>query len=146
MSSKPAITRASRGVRELFDLDSGDAPSAAGSSSSLSSSVTILILFPEALQRRDAFRHALFPGILRRQRRRPPALLLELKSPYGKLTRLFVCKLHTPCGDPLRNRAQALLVHGLRKNVVGRFKRVDAVDQVDFQIAHVHREFADAVH
>ncbi len=46
--------------------------------------------------------------------------------------------------DHGRNLLQALLAHSLGENGIGFAERVDAVDQVDVQLAHIHRKLADA--
>ena len=48
-------------------------------------------------------------------------------------------------GDHGRDLLQALLAHGLGEDGIGFAERIDPVDQVDVQFAHIHRVLADAI-
>ena len=75
----------------------------------------------------------------------PAALLLELQSPLGKLARLLDREVDALGRDHGRDLLQALLAHGLGEDGIGFAEGIDPVDQVDVQLAHIHRKFADAI-
>ena len=75
----------------------------------------------------------------------PSALLLEPDGAHGKLLRLLRRQARALGRDCRRDLLQAVLAHGLREDRVGLAERVDAVDQVDIEFAHVHRKPAHAV-
>src|SRR3546814_10584057 len=75
----------------------------------------------------------------------PPAFLLELDCPDGKLLGFFRAKAGAAGGYGGGDLFQAFLAHGLGENGIGFLKGIDPVDQVDVEFAHVHREFANAV-
>src|SRR3546814_1710613 len=75
----------------------------------------------------------------------PPAFLLELDCPDGKLLGFFRAKAGAPGGYGGGDLFQAFLAHGLGENGKGFLTGIDPVDQVDVEFAHVHRVFANAV-
>src|SRR3546814_1762065 len=78
-------------------------------------------------------------------RRKPSAFFLELHRTQGKLLCLFGGEAGTPRGNGSGNLFQAVLAHGLGEDGIGFLQRIDPVDQVNVEFAHVHREFANAV-
>jgi hypothetical protein len=69
-----------------------------------------------------------------------PFSLLKHQSAFGQITR-FIKRQGRPLGgDDRRNLFKPLFRHGLGKDRVGLAERVDAVDQVDVQLAHIHRK------
>src|SRR5690606_21365299 len=143
ISSKPAMTRSSLAGRPPFF--SGGANSASSAASSSRSELLIASLRLEAHEGGRAFGHASLPGILGIERRNATALLLELNSPNGHLLRLVRRQARALGRDGRRDLLQAVLAHGLGEDGVGFAKGVDTVDEVNVQLAHVHREAAHTV-
>src|SRR5581483_1136234 len=63
----------------------------------------------------------------------------------GKLLRLFGRQAGALGGNGRRYLFQAVLAHSLGEDGVSIAKRIDAVDEVDVEVAHVHRKSAHAV-
>src|SRR5208283_5178016 len=125
ISSKPAITRSSLGERSRRALASAVTPSASSSSSSSISSTSGLGSTPS--KEGDAFRHALFPSVLRDNRRQPPALLLELQRAFRQIAGFLDRHRHLASGDDLGDLLKRLLAHRLRQNRIGGLGRLVAV-------------------
>src|SRR5208337_1838894 len=143
MSSKPAMTRSSFGERPPLCLLSTATPSASSSSSSFISST--VGLGSAAREERDAFRHALFPGVLRGDRGNASAFLLEFQGALRQFARFLDRHAHLAGCDDRGDLLERLLAYRFRQNRVGGLERVDAVDEVDVEVAHVHDVSADAV-
>ena len=79
------------------------------------------------------------------ERRKAAALLLELDGAHGEFLRLLRRQARALGGDRRRDLLQAVLAHRLGEDGVGFAEGIDAVDQVDVELAHVHRELAHAV-
>ena len=73
-------------------------------------------------------------------RRQPAAFLLEPQGPPREVPGLVGCDPDLLRRDHGGHLPQALFVHRLRKDRVGLAERIDAVDQVDVEIAHIHDE------
>src|SRR4051812_7701917 len=142
MSSKPAMIRSSRAERPTF-LSSGANSSSSERSSSRSMSLIFALwlvatLGVVSLERDCTFRHSPLPRILRRQRRQPAPFPLEAHSSHGEVSRLFHrqrCTLRGDCGGDL---SEAVFAHGLGEDCVSLTERVDPVDEIDIELAHVH--------
>ena len=74
-----------------------------------------------------------------------PRSCLNLKARLASSLRLLRRQAGALGGDRRRDLLQALLAHGLGEDRVGLAERIDAVDQVDVQFAHVHGKLAHAV-
>src|SRR6185312_4837829 len=141
ISSKPATMRSSRSERPPFFAGWANSSSSARRSSS--SLITSLVLV--ANERRGTFGHALFPRIGRAHRRQAPAILLELHGTDGQLLGFIRRQVGALAGDCCSHLLQAVLAHALGEDGVGLAERVDTVDQVDVQLAHIHCEAAHAI-
>src|SRR4051794_18412204 len=107
------MMRSSRGVLPLVAFVSASTPSSASSASSSSVKSATCRLRLHAREIGNAFRHALFPRIRRRDRRQAPALLLEPQCPLRKLARLFGGEIDAPGRDRRLDLLETFLAHGL---------------------------------
>src|SRR5690606_28335688 len=143
ISSKPAMTRSSLAGRPF--LFSGGANSASSAARSSRSELLIASLRPETHEGGRAFGKVLFPGVLRGNRWSPPTLAFELNRTLGDHFGILRRDRGALGRDGRRDLLQAVLAHGLGEDGVGFAKGVDAVDEVNVQLTHVHREAAHPV-
>src|SRR6202158_4896519 len=143
ISSNPAMMRSSRGERPSFVSGSAKSSSSERSSSRSVSLIATLILVAD--KGRGAFGHPLFPGILRGERGEPSPFLLEPEGAHSKLLRFLRRQDRALGSNHCRDLFQAVLAHGLCEDRIGFAERVDAVNQVDVEFAHIHRKPTDAV-
>src|SRR5690606_23960391 len=143
ISSKPAMMRSSRGLRPPF-LSCG-AKSASSAASSSRSRSLIAPLFLESHEGGRAFSHAPLPCVLLGDSWKPATFLLEPGRANGQFARLVWRQAGAFGGNRRGDLFQAVLAHGLGEDGIGFAERIDPVDQVDVEFAHVHCEFAHAV-
>src|SRR5579871_2544100 len=138
------MTRSSRAERLplLFSETSNSASSAASSSRSGS---LIATLFLEAHEGGSAFGHAFFPRVGGGERRQPATLLLKRRGANCQLFRLLRRQRSSLGGDRRGNLLQTLLAHRLGEDCVCFTEGIDAVNEVDIKLAHIHREPADTI-
>src|SRR3546814_17220926 len=105
------MMRSSRGPRPTFF--SGWAKSASSSRSSSRSRSLIAALILEADESGGPLGHALFPCVGRTDGREPPAFLLELDCPDGKLLGFFRAKAGAAGGSGGGVFLQAFIAPGL---------------------------------
>src|SRR5271165_7332657 len=143
MSSNPAMMRSSRGGRPP-DFSGGANSSSSALSSSRSTSL-IATLFLEAHEGCGALGHPLFPSVGGCDRGNPVSLPLEANGAHRKLLGFFRRQARPLGGDRGRDLFEAFLAHRLGENRVCLAERIDPVDEIDVEVAHVHRIFAHAV-
>src|SRR5579864_5108203 len=143
ISSNPAMTRSSRGERPPFFSGWAKPSSSARSSSRSRSLIATLILVAD--KGGCTLRHPLLPGICRADRGETSALLLEFDSPDSEVFGLLRRQVRAFGGDGCRHLLQAVFAHGLGKDGVGFAERIDPVDEVNVEVAHVHRKLTHAI-
>src|ERR1019366_5493660 len=143
ISSNPAMKRSSRGERPPFFSGSAKSSSSSRSLSRSKSLIATLILVAD--KRGGAFCHPFFPSVLRGERGEPTSFLLEPEGAHSKLLRFFRGQARTFGGYRCSDLFQALFAHCLCENRIGFAERIDTVDQVDVEFAHIHRKPAHAV-
>ena len=74
-----------------------------------------------------------------------PRSFLNLTARTASSLRFLRRQARALGGDRRRDLLQALLAHGLGEDRIGFAERIDAVDQVDVEFAHIHRKLAHAV-
>src|SRR5829696_3588358 len=139
------MIRSSRGVRLESFFASTSTPSSSRSASSSSVNLATRSLSLHAGEEGHTLGHALLPGIWRRDRRQPTALLLEFQGSLGEVPCLLDCEVDALGGDYGGNLLQALLAHGLGENGISLAERIDAINQVDVEVSYAQRKFADAI-
>src|ERR1035437_8904762 len=135
--------RSSRGERPPFSFGSAKSSSSERSSSRSMSLITTLILVAD--KGGSALGHPPFPGILRCKRGEPSPFFLEPEGTHSKLLRFLRCQARSLGSDRRRDLFQAVLAHGLCEDRIGFAERVDTVDQVDVEFAHIHCKPAHAI-
>src|SRR6185437_13084395 len=130
------MMRSSRGERPPFFSGCANSSSSERSSSRSRSLIASLVL--ETDKGGSAFGHPLFPGILRADRGEPSPLLLESDGADGEFLRFFRREARALGGNSRRHLLEAILAHGLGEYRVGFAERIDAIYQVNVQIAYVH--------
>src|SRR5216684_8747900 len=140
ISSNPAMMRSSRGDRP--PRPSGRAKSSSSVRSSSRSRSLIAALILEANEGRGPFGHPLFPSVRRTDGGEPAAFLFEFNGPYGEFLRFLWRQAGAFGGNRRRDLLQAVLAHRLGEDGVGFAERIDPVDKINIQFAHIHRKLA----
>src|SRR3546814_5369674 len=122
------------------DVCSSDLSSSRSSSRSRS---LIAALILEADESGGPLGHALFPCVGRTDGREPPAFLLALDCPDGKLLGFFRAKAGPAGGYGGGALFQAFLGAGLGEHRIGLRTGIDPVDDGDGKFVQVHRAFAN---
>src|ERR1700733_7542593 len=143
ISSNPAMMRSSRGERPPRASGWAKSSSSARSSSRSRSLIATLIL--EVNEGSGAFGHPLFPSVRRTDGGEPAALLFEFDGADSQFLRFLRCQNGAFGGNRRRDLLQTVLAHRFGEDGVGFAERIDAVDKVNIQFAHVHRKPAHAV-
>ena len=76
--------------------------------------------------------------------KRPPLLLEPERAPC-EVARFLERELDLFRGDYVCDLLQALFTHRLCQDGVSLFEGIDPVDQIDVEVAHIHRKPADTV-
>src|SRR5712664_2507663 len=143
ISSKPAMMRSSRGERPPRASGWAKSSSSARSSSRSRSLIATLIL--EANECSGTFGHPLFPSVRRTDGGEPAAFLFESYGPDSQFLRFLRCQAGAFGCNGRCDLLQAVLAHRFGEDGVGFAERIDAIDKVNIQFAHVHRKPAHAV-
>src|SRR5258707_15806534 len=130
------MMRSSRGGRPPRASGWAKSSSSARNSSRSRSLITALIL--EANEGSGTFGHPLFPSVRRTDGGEPAAFLFEFDCPHSEFLRFFRRQIGAFGGNRRRDLLQAVLTHRLGEDGVGFAERIDAVDKVDIQFAHIH--------
>src|SRR5665213_1104738 len=137
------MMRSSRGERPPFFSGWAKSSSSARSSSRSMSVISSLVL--EADKGGGPFRHPLFPRIGRSDGGKPSPFLLEPERPDCQIPRVLRRQAGALTSNRLRHLFQTFLVHRLGEDRIGFAERIDPVDKVDVEFAHVHRVLAHPV-